>query len=292
MATIDLPYFDILLPELERGEPDARAAFGRHVHWGYWDDSHPADGSWRDFDHAAERMCRRVCDAADVGDGQRILDVGCGLGGTLASLDERFEGVRLTGLNIDRRQLDYAEQHVRARDGNRIELVEGDACEMPFEDGSFDAVLAVECAFHFASRRRFFDEAARVLKPGGILALCDFMPSNAARPFLFAQELFFDDYVKNMVGPTNLTYTRDRYVSVAASAGLSLRAEQDATLNVLPTYRILRQLARRIGVHVITAHLGTAGMQLVGRLGWLRYVILAFAKQRNGFASKASLVDG
>jgi ubiquinone/menaquinone biosynthesis C-methylase UbiE len=281
---IDLPYFDLLLPELERGAGEACTAFGRHVHWGYWDDRHPADGSTGDFAEAAERMCRRVCDTAGVGDGQRIVDVGCGLGGTLASLDARFRGLQLTGLNIDPRQLDYARRHVRAHDGNRIRLVHGDACEMPFADQSFDVVLAVECAFHFASRSRFLSEAARVLRPGGRLALCDFVPSNAARPFLFTQKLFFGRYVRHIVGPTDLTYTRDRYVVEASAAGLPLHHEEDVTLNVLPTYRIVRHIARRIGVRVLTAHLGTAGMQLVGRMGWLRYVILAFTKRHDGMA--------
>lgn len=282
MTNIDLPYFDILLPELERGEPDARAAFSRHVHWGYWDARHPATGSMQDFDEAAERMCRRVCHSGKTGNGQRILDVGCGLGGTIASLDGRYHDLELTGLNIDPRQLSYAQRHVSPRDGNRISWVQGDACAMPFEDRSFDVVLAVECAFHFSSRERFLAEAARVLEPGGQLALCDFTPINAALPFLFAQQTFFRGYVERLVGPTDLSFTRDRYVAAASAAGLPLQHEEDVTPNVLPSYRVLRQIARRIGTHTLIAHMGTAGLQLLGRLGLLRYVILSFTKRSNG----------
>ncbi|MBW2455759.1 MAG: methyltransferase domain-containing protein [Deltaproteobacteria bacterium] len=276
--TVDLPYFDILLPELARGEQDVSTAFGRHVHWGYWDDDHPANGSMVSFAQAAERMCRRVCDAGQAADDQQILDVGCGLGGTVASLNDRFDRLELTGLNIDQRQLDYAEQNVTARDDNRIAWVAGDACEMPFADESFDVVLAVECAFHFASRERFFREAERVLRPGGKLALCDFMPINAALPFMFTQRLLFNGYVNRVVGPTNISFSRDRYVQLAEAVGLQLIGEDDVTANTLPTYAVVRRVARRIGLHVLTAHLGTAGMQLVGRLGLLRYVILALEK--------------
>ena len=278
MTTVDLPYFDILLPHLDRGDHDLCTAFGRHVHWGYWDEDHRANGSLYSFAEAAERMCRRVCDAGRVADDQRILDVGCGVGGTLASLNERFEGLSLTGLNIDRRQLDYAEQHVTARDGSHIALVEGDACDMPFEDESFDVVLAVECAFHFSSRERFFSEAARVLRPGGKLALCDFMPINAALPFMFLQQLLFNGYVTRIVGPTNISCSRDRYVELAEAAGLDLVHEEDVTPNTLPTYAVLRRIARHVGVHALTAQFGTAGMELIGRLGLLRYLILTLEK--------------
>jgi hypothetical protein len=84
------PYFDTLFQLLQDNDPDTLAAFGRHVHWGYWESPDSADGSAQDYARAAERLCRRVCDAADIRDGQRIVDVGCGFGGTIASLNERF----------------------------------------------------------------------------------------------------------------------------------------------------------------------------------------------------------
>src|SRR5260221_3657299 len=65
---IDLPYFDILLEEIQRGKRDISVAFGRHVHWGYWGDDHAPDGSMEDFDVAAERMAQRVYAAARVQD--------------------------------------------------------------------------------------------------------------------------------------------------------------------------------------------------------------------------------
>ena len=104
------------------------------------------------------------------------------------------------------------------------------------------------------------------------------MPIQAAVPFLFTQKLFFNSYVNRIVGPTNLTFSRDRYIEAARDAGLTLALEDDVTANTLPTYAVVRRVARRIGQHVVTAHLGTAGMQLVGRLGLLRYLILALEK--------------
>jgi SAM-dependent methyltransferase len=273
---IALPYFDNLLEGLSAGHPEITTAFGRHVHWGYWSAQDRPDGSAADFAAAAERLCRRVCDAGGARDGQRILDVGCGFGGTVASLNERFSGVDLCGLNIDARQLERARQEVRSRPGNRVDFHEGDACRMPFADASFDVVLAVECAFHFPSRARFLREAARVLRPGGRLSLCDFVPSGPAVPLLRFQDRIFGAYIEKVSGAVDVGCTLSAYRALGRAASLEPRSEEDITLNTLPTYPVLRRLIRSFGVQVPTATFGATALSWVSRLKLLRYVILAF----------------
>src|SRR5581483_9198930 len=109
-----LPYFSVLLAHLDARDSRIETALGRHVHWGYWPHPRQATGDAVDYAAAAERMTQEVYGAAGVTDGHSVLDVGCGFGGTIASLDERFRSLQLTGLNIDVRQIERARSKVRA----------------------------------------------------------------------------------------------------------------------------------------------------------------------------------
>jgi ubiquinone/menaquinone biosynthesis C-methylase UbiE len=276
---IELPYFDVLLDRLAQHHPALTTAFGVHVHWGYWGQGDRADGSMTGFAQAAERMSRRVCDAAGVRDRQSILDVGSGWGGTLASLDERLHGVSLTGLNIDARQIERARRRVRPRKGNRLEFVEGDACDMPFEAGSFDVVIALECAFHFADRARFLAETRRVLRPGGRLVVADFVVAEAVAPVVGAHKFLFARYIRHVLGPADPSYGVRRYRETACAHGLRFEGVDDITKNTLPTYDVLRQVAPEMGRHGKTARFGVDALELLSRMGLLRYVILSFERE-------------
>ncbi len=271
---VQLPYFDRLFEQFRKGNPDALLAFGRHAHWGYWDYPAVADGSVADFASAAERLCRRVCDAGRVGDGLRILDCGCGFGGTIASLNERFSSVQLVGVNIDPRQLARAREQVKPRTGNQIEFVEADACQLPFEDGSFDVVLAVECIFHFPSRERFFQQARRVLRKGGRLALCDFVPVRALLPLIKFGSQFATASVARTYGHVDGYFTLADYRNLGKTAGFVRVIEEDITVNTLPTYPVVRRLYREAGE--IEMDRVTAGQEWLSRLGLSRYMILSF----------------
>jgi ubiquinone/menaquinone biosynthesis C-methylase UbiE len=167
---LDLPYFDLLIDERQDGGETGQL-WENQVHWGYWDDPKAADGTRADYVGAMEQMNDVLLEAGRVADGQKLLDVGCGFGGTIQQINAAHSDMDLTGLNIDPRQLAAADAQTNPTHGNKIGWIEADACQLPFEDNSFDRVLAVECIFHFPSREKFIAEAARVLKPGGYLAV-------------------------------------------------------------------------------------------------------------------------
>lgn len=96
--------------------------------------------------------------------GQRVLDVACGAGyGTnlLAQV-----AAKATGLDIDPVAIRTAAKKYQA---DNLSFVTGDCCEMPFEAGSFDVVVANEMIEHIAEHDSFIAEVKRVLAPGGTL---------------------------------------------------------------------------------------------------------------------------
>lgn len=269
-----LPYFDFLLRQLARHDPAIETSFGRHVHWGYWPEPASAVADARDYAEAAERLTRELCGLAGLREGSRILDVGCGFGGTLASLNETYRSLELTGLNIDGRQLERARTLVQPLHGNRVAFCQGDAVALPFPDRAYDSVLAVECIFHFPSRERFFQEAFRVLQPGGCLALSDFVPSTLFQPM--ARMARWAPLRKfNYFGQCDVGYNLRRYRRLAEATGFQVEVMRDITPHTLPTYRYLRHLLGGMDRHYGFL---VDWLQLIGRLGLLNYYLMAFRK--------------
>lgn len=273
---VDLPYFDVLLKQLKDGNAAVEEAFGRHVHYGYWENPSAARKDGSDFGEAAENLSRAMCQGGRVANGQSVLDAGCGFGGTIAHMNENYSDMKLTGLNIDPRQLERARGKVIARPGNTITFVEGDACKMPLPDQAFDRVMAVECIFHFPSRKDFFAEARRVLKPGGTLTICDFVPSPGLVPFTSIR--LPGSLARGFYGKCNLTYTRRDYRQLAEKTGFKILSERNISANIRPTFRYLWGLSRKSKGHGAAAYLETGLLQALSRVRLLKYELYAYQK--------------
>ena len=125
-----------------------------------------------DYDQIA-RGIRAVADhvvrAARVPAGERVRDIACGTGNT--ALAVRARGAEVTGLDLTPELLAVAREREAAEGLSGINWKEGDAENLPFEDGSFDVVVS-SCGLMFApDQQRVADEVARVTRPGGRVAI-------------------------------------------------------------------------------------------------------------------------
>ena len=184
---------------------------------------------------AVRRLVARL--AADLPSDGDVLDVGNGLG----AQDPEIAGVAaptsLTAVNITLSQL-RAGAAALAEAGARP--VNADATRLPFRDGSFDGVISVEAAFHFPSRARFFSEASRVLRPGGVLTMSD-VPTlrfpRAPRELLaaFTQLRVWGLHTGAAASPTDI-------VRLAERAGFTdLRTELVGDRVIAPALRFVRR---------------------------------------------------
>lgn len=111
---------------------------------------------------------RLIADGTVLEPGTRLLEVGCGVGAVLAVLGQEFPGIRLHGVDIEPKQLDYARGYL-GRAGVEATLVNADAGALPFEHESFDHVWMMWFLEHVPEPLAVLREARRVLVRGGMI---------------------------------------------------------------------------------------------------------------------------
>lgn len=137
---------------------------------------------WRAYDAVAadyarvhgprtDLVARDLVVAAGVGEGARVLDVGTGTGVAARRAAERAGPEGVVGVDAS---LPMLEEALRAGGGPRY--VVGRAIDLPFEDGTFDVLLASFVLAHFANHETALYEMVRVLTPGGRLAVTTWGP--------------------------------------------------------------------------------------------------------------------
>lgn len=116
-----------------------------------------------------------------------VLEVGCGMGEGLNFLARLVDPARAVGLDLSAAAIRRANA-LLAR-GDRLGYVEGDAEQLPFQDGEFDLVINVESSHNYPDVERFFREVARVLRPGGHFSIIDVFDARSTKRFGELQEI-------------------------------------------------------------------------------------------------------
>ena len=107
----------------------------------------------------------------DIQDGWTMLDIGCGGGATLQRLLKRSKGAKVYGIDISEESVAKAKKVNADVLDKQVFVTLGSAEKLPYEDGKFDLVTAVETVYFWPNLPDCLQEVRRVLKSGGIFAI-------------------------------------------------------------------------------------------------------------------------
>ena len=228
---------------------------------GLWD----GPGSEDEAEEACRRLVRTLASALPAGG--VLADVGNGLGTQDPLIAETARPRRLVAMNITEWQL--AQGRGRLREAGAAPVA-GDAARMPLASGSVDGIISVEAAFHFRSRKAFFDECYRVLRPGGVLSSSDI--SVQRWPVTPAEVLAGLTQLRLFGLRPTMVMTADQIAAAARAAGL-------AEVEVTPCGdRVIAPALRLTAARLAAPAAAPAGQQTAARL-LLRQVDLLWRRR-------------
>lgn len=151
----------------------------QYLNYGY------TTSSGQSYEDRQEALCMLVFEKAAVEPEHRLIDVGFGSGEQNFLWARSADFRQLVGYNISRKQVDHANARAAEEEiEQQLRFVHGRAEELPgAEAESADRLLAVECAFYF-DRATFYQRAAEVLRPGGLLVAADISFAAVATPLI------------------------------------------------------------------------------------------------------------
>jgi tocopherol O-methyltransferase len=203
------------------------------VHFGYTDDS---TGSHTD---ALKNMNRVLADRVQIQPGERVLDAGCGVGGSSLWLATERK-VEVVGITLATKQVEMARGHATRRGlSDRVHFEVADFTATPFPEASFDIVWAVESLCHAPRKAAFYQEAARLLRPGGRVVVADFV--RVARPVDPVGEQLLHEWLEGWAVPD--IDTAGEHLAHLAAAGFTDPRLDDVTVHTRPSLLRLYRMA-------------------------------------------------
>ena len=172
--------------------------WGEHIHLGFYEKPRLK----KDFRKAKIDFVHELVHWSGLNKlpkGSRVLDVGCGIGGSARILSNDY-GFDVVGISISKEQIKRANELTTKNDFCRFEVM--NALDLKFSKGSFDGVWSVEAGAHINNKQKFADEMLRVLRPGGVLAIADWNQRDAKKhPLSFLEKVIMNQLLVQWTHP-------------------------------------------------------------------------------------------
>ncbi len=137
------------------------------IHYGYWDEKVSS------FAQSLQRMNEVMAEMAVIKASDKVLDAGCGVGGSSIFLSNAY-GCQVTGIALSERQIMQCRENAKKKGAEEnTDFKVMDYCHTDFLDNSFDIIWGCESICYADDKRAFIHEAYRLLKPGGRLIVAD-----------------------------------------------------------------------------------------------------------------------
>ncbi len=168
MKLIRRPMWKFFYDRLSRDVPAGKSSF---MNLGYLENPGEMDGTdaANIDDLVSARLYDRVVGEVDL-EGRSVVEVGCGRGAGSARLAKTRRPASLLGVDLNENLIKSCQESHRAAN---LCFQQGDAQDLPIPAGTVDVVINIESSHCYPSRSRFFEEVARVLRPGGAFLFAD-----------------------------------------------------------------------------------------------------------------------
>jgi cyclopropane fatty-acyl-phospholipid synthase-like methyltransferase len=150
------------------------------IHYGYY------DKYVKNYKKAVLNMNDLIGDLLnlDIYKTERILDAGCGVGGTSIYLGKKYSNIHFTGITNSKKQVEMGKEFIKQQKVNNFKIFYGDFTNTDFPDDYFDSVFAIESVGYSLDVKDFIIEMKRILKPNGNLIVLDgFRTKEKLNPF-------------------------------------------------------------------------------------------------------------
>ena len=191
-------------------------------------------------------------------DRDRVLDVGCGFGGTARFLAHNY-GCAVSGIDLTPEYVDVGRTLTEMVGlDDMIDLEQGSALELPYQDESFDYVTTEHVQMNIADKARFYGEISRVLKPEGRFVFHDIFCGPVTGPIHYPVPWAEEPYLSHLVPTAEAR-------SLMGDAGLEIAEWHDRTDESFRFFTAAGERARESGPPPLGLHLllGETGQQKI-----------------------------